>query len=218
MAQTPVEKATLALRLLMGMKRPAVQEALRPYGFGEDILAQGWELLVTVGNSSEHLEVDAPRAPDAELKAFQKRWFPIVRVVLRARFAGVQERMAAQLRVQHGLASALSVACFLSQLAAFASSEVAEERALREVLRSRGLTESVEQAARACAEQSLQVVGGSTPQNGAVSELALSALWAWYLEWRGLCRTAITNKNLLRALGLPVAEGRPKGTEQPVAK
>jgi hypothetical protein len=214
MAQTPVEKLTLALRLLVGMRRPAVQKALRPHGFGEDTLAQGWRLLLAAGNSEESPETDGPYAVDAELVAFQKRWFPVVRAVLRARLGETRAGKGTGLRVQEGLASGLSVSWFLSQLVALAESDVAEEREVREILRARGLTESVEQAGRALVQQIGRVVAGPFPQGGNVSEGALGALWTWYLEWRSLTRNAVTNKNLLRALGLAPASGRPSRAKQ----
>jgi hypothetical protein len=220
---TPAQKLSLALRLLIGMKHSAVREALRPHGFQQETLDDGWRLLVAAGRDDPSAPTPSDRdggvdeagpAVDPKLVAFQERWFPVARIVLRVHLRETPKHLSVPLRVNEGLASALSVSWFLRRLRALAESADPNDRNAREVLRARGLTDEVESEGRELVAQSAHKVAAPASRGYAFNETALAALWTWYLEWQGLARTVISNKNLLRALGLASTSGRPTGIQQ----
>jgi hypothetical protein len=210
---TPLQKLNLAMRLLVGMKHPTVEELLRPHGFSKKTISQGWRLLVAAGQGGAALEEDGAESADAELVAFQKAWFPIVRAVTRARLPHGESPWPS-LQVQEGLRAFSSVSTFLGRLSALAESSDERERDIFATLRARGLTLRLEERARALAARSGDVIYSARFVSRPDNRAAMDALWAWYLEWQGIARQRVKNKVLLRSLGL-IAEPAPKSAKNP---
>jgi len=226
---TNVQKAERTLKLLLGMRIPRVAQQLTPHGFRRETLEDGWARLRAVGmGTSEHPTALAParaeppavldraeERPVPELDAFENLWFPIARASLREPYPRIAELLFANVSQTRGPQSVIGVLHFLDRLGAMERGEApfgADGPAARQLLAERGLTRERERAGRALLDRLREIESASVfPVLSAEEEAVnVEAMWAWYLEWSVIARTAIKNQTLLKLLGFsPRARAQP---------
>lgn len=214
------DKASRVLKMLIGMRAPRVAAAMAVYGFSDAELQEGWQLLQDV--SRVKLDASSGGAMSAgtlaELDGWENRWFPIAEATLSRRFPAVHAQIFKNLSQQSGAAVAVSVRTFVERfdlMAAGAGSYGAEGTAAKAVLEARGLTADVVNQARGLLETVGKVVtltGPTIDDERKKLEKAEADLWAWYLEWSQIARVAITQRGVLRQMGLVTARSA-KATE-----
>ncbi|AKU95365.1 hypothetical protein AKJ09_02029 [Labilithrix luteola] len=210
------DKASRVLKLMMGMRSPRIASAMAAYGFKDSDLQEGWALLHAVGR----VKLDANGIPTtdtntlAELDAWENRWFPIASATLERRFPAVHAQIFKNLSQTEGPAVAVSVRTFLErfdQMAQGTGSYGAEGKQARDLLVSRGLTESVLNDARTLLENVGKIAVSKepvAPQDPKIAEKAENDLWAWYLEWSQIARIAVTQRALLKQLGFMASRSK----------
>ena len=207
------DKVERVVGLLMGLRQVRVASTLARYGFTQAELDQGWKYLRQV--VGEKLDVTAPTSADpaalGELDRWENRWFPIASATLGHNYPKVYERVFRNLIQTEGMEVIVSVGTFLGRLKELDKSDD-ESRAARSLLEKRGLTAPVV----AQAETLLKALHTVQPAPAVDIEaarkaqaVAEDAMWAWYLEWSTIARTAISDSRLLRSLGFgrPVRRG-----------
>jgi hypothetical protein len=198
MARKPGAKIDQCVRLLYGMRLPAVAAALGPYGWSPAVREDAWNRLrpLLTGAPPDALSEQLESAL-AELERFAATWLPVGRSALGSEHPERAVELFAGLDRDDPAASALSVATLLERL----DQQGPEVRSL---LEARGLGPAqLERARELLAE--LRCVSNSAAELAAFEEQqrrALEPVWAWYLEWSQIARVAIKNKSLLFALGL----------------
>ncbi|WP_169927600.1 hypothetical protein [Labilithrix luteola] len=227
------DKAARVLKLMMGMRSPRIASAMAAYGFKDSDLQEGWALLHAVGRVK--LDANGTPATDTstltELDAWENRWFPIASATLERRFPAVHAQIFKNLSQTEGPAVAVSVRTFLErfdQMAQGIGSYGAEGKQAKDVLVSRGLTDTILNDARALLENVGKIAVSkepAAPQDPKAIEKAENELWAWYLEWSQIARIAVTQRALLKQLGFvsnrakshAVDDGEETDDEVPVA-
>ncbi len=203
------QKAEMSVKLILGMRLPAVQSALEPYGFAPSVVEEGWRRMS--GLTAPRLgHRPPPRGTHGALKTltdFQSVWFRIARRTLANTFPQFVEPLLYGLRIVRGRAVLLTVEEFIQRLEQMERSGLpyGDEGPLAlGALRSRGLTEQVLEPIRALLEELTSKLPEAQQEQKALERerQATEHLWTWYLEWSAIARTAIANKNLLSALGL----------------
>lgn len=216
------EKAERVLVMLMGLRSQRVAEALTRHGFTEQDLDEGWRLLRKVTRT----QLDGPPAtpptdPDTleQLDKWESRWFAIANATLFHRAPETRAWLFRNLTQTEGVAVAVSVATFLERIAQLKSGAPgipADAPAAVKALEARGLNADVIAAAEKLIERLRKVEAGSAfgqqPSDEELAE-AESELWAWYLEWSQIARTAIKQRALLKALGFLQTDRPRKGDD-----
>jgi hypothetical protein len=200
------EKAHRALKLLLGLRKRAIAGALAGHGLGQADIEEGWTLLKEMGAGK--LEALPPAGADTtlldDLDAWENRWFPIAGACLRRRFPDIHARVFLNLSQSRGIELALSVGCFVDRIDGLTAGGP-DGAAARELLSRRGLTDGVLAQARTMLERLRRPMEPDgtepDPQHEQRLERAEAALWAWYLEWSQIARTAIKSRPMLRMLG-----------------
>jgi hypothetical protein len=204
------DKASRVLKMLIGMRTPRVAAAMVAYGFSDAELQEGWQLLQDVSR----VKLDATKTGTmsmttlAELDGWENRWFPVASATLERRFPAVHAQVFKNLSQQTGAAVAVSVRSFVERYDAMAAGQGtygAEGTQAKAVLDARGLTAAVVNEARALLEtvgkvETLQTA--SAEDDKKKFDKAEADLWAWYLEWSQIARVAISQRALLKQMGL----------------
>jgi hypothetical protein len=218
------DKAQRALRLLLGLRNPRVSSALAPYGFSEADINEGWTLLQALGRGK--LSISAIPSTNVEaiqqLDQWENRWFPIAMASLARRYPAVHARLFLNLSQTDGPEVAVSVGTFLERYDELADPNGrygAEGPKAKELLQTRGLTAEVLDEARLLLEALARVAPSKTPPSADELKTDLARaeeqLWAWYLEWSQVARTAIRQRVLLRQLGFLGDRGSPEEEPEP---
>ena len=217
------QKAARVLKLLMGLRHRRAAGAIIQHGFDQKQLEQGWKLLRAV--VGDRLDVSAPPPADPraleQIDLFENKWFPIASASLKHRFASVHERLFRNLSQTEGPEVVISVGTFLDRLESLDKTEDgrpdAEGEKARKLLVERGLQPRVIAAARGLLDE-IGTIEESAPmdleERARLEEQAENELWAWYLEWSTIARTAISDRRLLRSLGFLAVSGSKAGDEE----
>lgn len=214
------EKSEHVLRFIIGARNPRVAAELRRYGFSEGDLREGWQLLHEAAGISRPV-AGRPTETDATvatLDDWENEWFPVVRAVLERHHPHLSELIFDNLSQTSGPGVALSVATLLErieQMALGAEPYGAEGVIARQKLESRGFSDTVIASAKDLRDALGRLASIEVPDRDQKTafDRAEGALWAWYAEWRRLARVAITNRSLLRQLGLSARGERTGGSE-----
>lgn len=208
------QKADRVLDFLMGLRNRHIVVQLKPYGFGLAQLNEGWDLLRAVGKGRLDLDPVEP-AYDAEslrqLDQWENKWFAISSAALTRHLPDAQKWFFKNLSQTEGPAVIVSVGTFLERWDLLDQPKdkggpPSGGKAAKKLLTERGLTSAVLDQARDLLKK-LGAVNGPLPdvdadaQAEAELEKAEKAMWAWYLEWSQVARTAITRRQYLRQLG-----------------
>ena len=203
------KKVHLLVDFLIGMRLPEPHEILVAFGWSTEELDLGWTLVERAGRARFSEERIVADRVNAELVEFKKRWFSVVRLTLGKRSPRVAALLLGGCDLSSQASAGFLVEPFLTSLAELETSADPDERAARQLLHERGLTAEVCRAAAELVEQSRQLISTKPSAELFAAEASAEAeLWDFYLEWSGLARRAISNRNLLRCLGLNKA-GRP---------
>jgi len=202
------QKAERVVRLLLGMRSAHVVAALRPHGFSQEDLDEGWARLKAL-TDDQFDQLAPPPAQDPrwleQLDAWENRWFPIAHASLRGRYPEAHAWLFLNLPQTSGPELVLSVGKFVQRLRAMGEdAELGEQgAAARQLLVQRGLdTEAVAEAQRLLERLQSAVAAPELPAPDPEAAAAAEAhMWSWYLEWSEIARVAISNRNLLRQLG-----------------
>jgi hypothetical protein len=205
------DKATRVIRFLVGLRNPSVATALAGYGFTEQDMAEGWDLVNALGKGKLAVLPAQPRDMEILLKldAWENHWFPVSSASLERRFPAVFARQFLNLQQAEGPEVAITVRTFVDrydELSAPDSKYGPEGAKARELLAARGVTPTVVDEARSLLAQLTKVAVSPISQASVVEQeaelsRAEDALWAWYLEWSKVARIAIKQRPLLRQLG-----------------
>ncbi len=201
------QKADRVLKLLLGLRKPRVVEALRQYGFTDADRLEGLRLLgaLTEGRLGMRGPVTQDPSLLRRLDEWENRWFPITSASLKSRFPEVHEWLFLNLTQQEGAAVVLSVGTFMQRFGKMATEPSLGARGAEAVafLEQRGFNAS---AVRAATELLTEL--GSAEPTDVLSEIdpvaasaAETAMWQWYLEWGEIARVAVRDRKLLRELG-----------------
>jgi hypothetical protein len=211
------QKADRVLKFLLGMRHPHVLEPLISRGFQETDLEEGWRLLRGLAPVTFHAA--APRKNDTRdlverLDRWENTWFPIADATLRRHFPELHEQVFQRISRTAGPPVIIGVGVFLERVTALHSGDKQSQRAAK-LLVQRGMTAQVLAEARALVEQLAGAAGPPIPapkdprERGRAAEVAL---WSWYLEWSQIARCVITDRRVLRQLGL-LRAGRDVGVD-----
>ena len=185
---------------------------------------EGWSLLQGVTRTrldSVAVSVAADPAALQKLDEWENKWFPIAGATLKRRSPEAHAWMFLNLSQTEGEAVVISVSTFLERLGRLTKKKSdggygpggKEAKAL---LEKRGLTQERIDEAKALLDR-LGATGAApakdkpagdkkskekkAEEQAAEFAKAEAALWAWYLEWSEIIRTAIKDRKLLRLLG-----------------
>jgi len=206
------QKAVRTLEFLMGLRNPRIQSALVPFGLSTEVLTEGHQLLrqATDAQLDAELPVQQPGLTE-RLDVFENTWFPIAKLVLERHFPKAGQYLFRELLQTSGTDLVVSVGTFVDRYRRLESGKspvgAAGEQAVR-LLAKRGLTQEVladVEATLAEVVQPREPLGATT--SAAARERSEQAMWSWYLEWSGIARVAITDRNLLRVLGFLKSKG-----------
>ena len=199
------QKAQRVLKFTMGLRNNKAHSMLAPYGFGEDDLREGLELLAAVVRQRLSQK---PAPSDAKLLAqldeFENLWFPIVRATLKRHHPQVGEDLMLNLGTTTGIAVTMTVATFIERLSlmgAGAAPYGPEGSQARALLTERGLSDAVIAEVAALLSEVAALNDEPVVDYAAEARQAEDAMWQWYLEWSAIARRAIKNRNVLRRLG-----------------
>ena len=212
------QKAERVLALLMGLRSPKIAAALALHGFGNEDLKEGWSLLQQLtrtrldtlpGAGPGPIHVD-PSTLGA-LDAWENKWFPIAKATLQRRLPAVHDWMFLNLAQAEGPAVILTVGTFVNRYELLEATKDkggpgAGGKDAKKILQKRGLTAAEIDTAKELLAKLSKVAeppvgdGGNAASDESFAE-AETAVWAWYLEWSRIARTAIKDRRLLRSLG-----------------
>lgn len=197
------QKVHLLVDFLLGMRLPETYAAMADFGWSAEKLEKGWQHVDRAGRARFSEERITRDRTLVELTAFKKRWFGVVRIVLENRNPELALRLLGNIELSTQASASFLVEPFLRVLDELEGSSDASERAARELLRERGLTLEVTNAGRKLIAQTRATVVTRPSDSFLEAEArAEKELWDFYLEWSGLARRSISNRNLLRLLGL----------------
>jgi hypothetical protein len=208
------QKAERVLTLLLALRIPRIAAALKQHGFTNDDLDEGWTLLRALTRSqldepaeAAAVDSDAVRALDA----WENQWFVIAAATLKRRAPTVYEKLFRNLSQTDGRQVVVSVGTFLERWDNLNKpvqdgSLGAEGEDAKNLLAGRGLNNQVIDEAKALIKEVTQIQGPlpDLEQIAAADtdfEKAEANLWAWYLEWSTIARSAIKQRSLLLKLG-----------------
>jgi hypothetical protein len=218
------DKAIRVLRLLLGLRNQRVASAMALYGMREEDVDEGWKLLQAL--RGVRLGIRPIGAADVktieEIDAWENRWFPVADATLSRRFPAVQARLFMNLSQTEGPEVVVSVGTFVDRVDEMAKADGPygpEGPKALELLATRGITKGVIEQARTLLGTLRKVQppapAPSREEQQAEAARAEDALWAWYLEWSRIARTAITNRTLLRQLGFLADHGAAAPGDEP---
>lgn len=201
------DRALKVAMLIAGMRDRRVAPLLRPYGFTNADVEEGWERFMRYATAKVGAFPSNSRTPEVlkALTRFETEWFPVTRLTLGHRFPAVADALFESIDRAQGKDVYWKVAFFLERLEGLAKGSEpfgAKGPEAREMLRIRGLTDEEEQGARELIASIVRIE--DTSEETSLDELAAAeaSMLAWYKEWSGLVRRQVDDRNLLRMLGL----------------
>ncbi len=214
------QKAERVLTLLLALRNPRIAAALTRYGFKNEDLDEGWNLLRAVTRTQ--LDVapdDSPIDPDAlrALDEWENQWFVIAAATLKRRAPKVHDWLFRNLSQTDGVEVLVSVGTFLERWDLLEKNQQDgglgnDGKQAKKLLATRGLTKNTIDEAKALLEK-LRKIEGPLPDLEKVAaedasfEKAEQELWGWYLEWSAIARKAIKQRSLLLKLGFLRSSG-----------
>ena len=216
------QKTQRMLQFMVGIRNRRARRAMAAHGFTEEDFDEGFERMKATAKTqvdAEPAELD-PRLVH-QLDQWENRWYVVIEAVLRFNFPDVHERVFRNLRQTEGLEVVVSVGTLLDRLDSLGLP--ADEGGLADgpdalaLLDKRGVKAEVLGEARGLLEQ-IGSLEEDDPQarDEAFDEEAQAAaeahMWAWYLEWSAIARSAIRDRRLLRSLGFLRTTRRADGT------
>ncbi len=231
MADAPNADPELQMaRLLLGIPNARVFEALAAHGFTKADYEEGWTLLRRVASARIREQEPAPPSVDvvSRVDAWEDRWFAIIQATINRVDPMLSEEVFHGLSQADGPAAVETVRTLLARLDALRSSKDGRSRA-SERLERRGLTPAVLDEVR----KLLSPVDAASAAPGAGRDeltaqdirAAEEAMRGYYDEWSTIARSAVSDRRLLRRLGLSTAkrsrdedeEAVPEAAPQPAA-
>ena len=213
------QKATRVLGFLLGLRSARIAAWLKPYGFDQTALQEGWALLRAVGKTQLDSDPEQPSYdPDTldVLDKWENKWFTIADATLVRHAPDVHRWFFKNLAQTDGAAVVVGVGTFVERYEKMDKAEsnggVKSGKAAKKKLAERGLGQAVIDEAKGL----LETLGGisgplpSLPDLAADAEQlvqAEKAMWAWYLEWSRIARKVISQRSLLRQLGFLRSSG-----------
>jgi hypothetical protein len=186
-------------KLLVGLGRTPAAQIMRHHGFDEADLREGWRCLHAV--AAPRLLRRSAAQPEARLlerlDAWENVWFPVADAALRERFPDVHDWLFRDPPRDQGVVT--SIGTFLQRLLRmpFEPALGAQGADARELLARRGIDGSTVRIA----SELLELVCTAQAREPATDPSAEAALRSWYLRWSEIARLAITDREVLRALG-----------------
>jgi hypothetical protein len=209
---TSSQKAERVLRLLLGIRDVRVSQALAGRGFCSEDLEQGWSKLRSLARGRLDALSSTPTGIEpsvlADLDRWQSRWFPVAEVILTRYHPELGRHVLLGLSPAEGPGIVSTLDTLVERLTTLFATTDEESRAAVRRLVGRGLTERELSQARAwvTAARTTQVPATVEAQSPGVHEeehrRAERELWDWYLTWSRVARETITERSLLRSLGL----------------
>lgn len=202
------DKAQRVLVVLMAIRNPKVFKILEAHGFTKAELDQGWRLLRAVSDVKLKAVDSAPALDPLELRRlddWENKWFVIIQATLARHYPKLRDAVFANLSQTQGPDLVLSVGTLLKRLKEMERD--AEGKAARKLLETRGVTKVVLADGQEMVDKlsTIAVVPDEGPEDDealdAAEAEAVDALWAWYLEWSEIARSAIQSRSLLRKMG-----------------
>lgn len=222
--QDKISKATTMLR---GLQHPGVQLWLVPCGFGQDDFDEGWQLLDgAMGRAFAQVKPYSPsnqlNEVIPEIDRWENRNFDIADASLKRRHPAVHAELFMNLSKMNGAEVLISVPTFVKRYEALSARTDDDAKAAVALLHRRGITPASVAGVKALLDKARTIqtatVPTPDPEREAQLEKSISDLWAWYLEWAQVARTAIPNKNLRIHLGISSAKSsKPEDPEAPAA-
>lgn len=209
------EKIQRSVRFLLGLADPRVQAELVPHGFDQAALERARELVnAAVIPEFRPAEPAEQEAHLAELAEFQRRYYRIIKSALKLHHPKVLAWTLNRLPPVRGkeLLTAIPILVErLRELEAGSSPHGKEGQTAMALLAARGLNDEVLKSV----ERTIEKAKTYRRKPNDTSHLkeqtsAAEALWAFYVEWSVIARTAITDRASLRALGFRQGVGRGK--------
>ena len=202
----------------MGLRNPRIAAALALHGFGNEDLKEGWSLLQKLTRTRlDTLPVAGPGpihvdpATLGALDEWENKWFPIAKATLQRRLPAVHDWMFLNLVQAEGPAVILTVGTFVER---YNLLDAPKDKGgpgtggkdAKKLMQKRGLTAAGIDTAKELLTKLSKVaeppVGdGDKAESDESFVEAETAVWAWYLEWSRIARTAIKDRRLLRTLG-----------------
>lgn len=211
-----------AFAFLNGARKPSIARRLGEFGYGQAEWDEGWEKMRRV-RATEYAEIDPTDIPvDVlnRLDAWENVWFPIARVVLERHDAALAAEIFDGLSQTSGIALLPSLTTLHERLSALYDAKDKAKKEASALLKRRGLTqekldelaELLKEANTFASKEALDEARRDEEAREAAREAheaAYQDLRAYLREWSLIARTAITNGNWLRQLGLNPS-GRPR--------
>lgn len=217
------EKAERVFDLLMGMRSVRVATLLAARGFERDDVEQGWDRLRAMART--RFDASALKGADpgivAELARWEHVWFPVVKTALELRYPAIAEDMFWNLSETEGPSVILSVSTLLQRVTALSAAMDQESQDAWALLNRRGLTSRMLERIQTLLASAL------LPPNGEPIDLeahrkridrAETDLWNWYLQWSRIARELVTDRALLRSMGLLKPQSTPSLAEEAEAE
>jgi hypothetical protein len=199
--------ATRALRFLNGAASPRIRLKLQALGFDNAEQETGWSLLrrVTGYTVDAVAPLEQPGMIDS-LDSWENKYFPVIDASLKSRFPAIHEKLFNNLRQTDGPELLITLPKLHERLLAL-KGDAAGEQALA-LLSKRGVDQAQLDALAAMLAQATSLDSDAALLARAeqtareARDVAAKELEAYLDEWAALSRSAITNKNHLRQLGV----------------
>lgn len=199
-------KVERLVRFLNGVSSRRVMKALGPFGFGPARLEEGWDHVRKQSAARLMLDDTVTESTEvAAVDAWENKWYPIIEAALFRHAPNVHKKVFLNMARTDGLEALIAVRELVRRLDEVAAAPDAESVAATAVLAERGVTAAVREEAKSL------LAAAEAPKNDASDDdidaaraaidAAEQALWAYYLEWSTIARTAIKDRKLLRSLG-----------------
>lgn len=214
------QKVNRVVTFLMGVRQRRSSMALRAHGFTQSDMDEGVKLLNAVIGARMSTSPVALESRDVEkLDQWENVWFPIADATLTRNYPSVREKLFLNLSQTDGPEVVVSVGIFVQRLAALHGG-TKEERGAYELLSRRGLNADVIGQAQKLLERVRRLEEPEEvdlEKERAEQKAAEDAMWAWYLEWSSIARTAIQDGRVLQSLGF-LRPNRREREEEDVAE
>lgn len=213
------QKATRVLDFLLGLRNARIAAWLKPYGFDQPVLQEGWGLLRAVGKTQLDSDSEQPSYdPDTlgVLDKWENKWFTITDATLVRHAPDVHKWFFKNLSQTEGAAVVVSVGTYIERYEKMDKPEpeggVKSGKVAKKKLAERGINKAVIDEAKGL----LETLGGISGPLPSLPDLAADAeqlvqsekaMWAWYLEWSRIARKVISQRSLLRQLGFLRSSG-----------
>lgn len=200
-----------AVRFLKAAPKSKTLPLLMQCGFTQEDLNEGWSLLqAAIGNKLAEPKPSDP-APDVLtlLDEWENHWFPLIQASLRRRFPKVEQALFLNLNQTEGPALLISLGTLHQRLQGLsATTNSTDGQAALDLLAKRGLTADEIAKLGALLSSARTIDPAATTEahteadKKAAQQKALQDLEDYLDEWGTIARKLITNRTLLRQLGL----------------